>query len=289
MRDRIDRRWLRLLLVVAAAQLAPATTAPGAQQVTYTGSLQGATGDYIFTERTSSVALFSGLALELGRLHLSATVPLLLQSAPWVTSGGAGPVPTGGPRYESVAEWSGRGGRQHGRIALPASAEQSEVGIGDPMLFAGLALVQSGMGPGVSLEGAVKAPVADVERGLGTGEWDYGAGLGASLPFGRTALYLDGMYWVLGDMPGLPLRDVVSWSGAVGRIFRDGEWSALVSPSGSGATIAGSDAPVQAGLMIGRRWAGGRAISASLSVGLSESASDVAGSVGWRVPLARAP
>ncbi|HEX6059843.1 MAG TPA: hypothetical protein VFZ11_12610 [Gemmatimonadaceae bacterium] len=289
MRDRIDRRWRRVFLFLAGAQLAPAMTAPGAQQVTYTGSLHGASGDYIFTERTSSVALVSGLALELGRLHLSATVPLLLQSAPWVTTGGAGPVPTGGPRYESVAEWSGRGGRQHGRITLPASAEPSEVGIGDPMLFAGVSLVEGGAGPGVSLEGAVKAPVADVARGLGTGEWDYGAGLGASLPFGRTALYLDGMYWVLGDMPGLPLRDVLSWSGAIGRIFRDGEWSALASVSGSGATIEGSDAPVQAGVMLGRRWASGRTISASLSVGLTESASDVAGSVGWRVPLSRAP
>ena len=291
MRVRIPHcaRWMRGA-AAGALLLAPAVRALPAQALAWTSSLYGTTGDYIFSERSTSLAFSNGLALTTWRVRLSASVPIIFQSTPWVAMGGAGPVPTGGPMHGAVGEQSGQWGRQGRglRVTLPTTEVASDMGLGDPTVFGGFDLVRrGGTSTAVTITGGLKVPVASAADGFGTGEWDAGAGLAVSRSIGRLMFFLDGSYWFLGDMPDLPLRDVITYGGAVGRVLGDGDWSTLVSFSGSEAAIEGSDAPAQIGVMLSRRWQSGKSLSGGLSVGLTSSAPDVAASLGWRVPLGR--
>lgn len=289
MRVRTSQRARRMMGAAAGALLvASAASSLPAQVIAWTGSLYGTTGEYIFSERSSSLAVSNGLALTTWRIRLSASVPVIFQSTPWVAMGGAGPVPTGGPMHGTVGEQSGQWGHQGRglRVTLPTTEASSAVGLGDPTIFGGFDLKRAGgTSTAITLTGGLKVPVANADDGFGTGEWDVGAGLALSRSIGRTMFFLDGSYWILGDMPDLPLRDVITYGGAVGRVLGDGDWSTLVSFSGSEAAIEGSDAPAQLGAMLSRRWQSGRSLSASLSVGLTSSAPDVTASLGWHIPL----
>ena len=290
MRTRIAKRAHRILGTAGSILIMAAPGLP-AQSVAWTGSLYGATGDYIFTERSSTVAITTGLALTTWRLRLSASLPVILQSTPWVAMGGAGPIPTGGPMHGTVGEQSGQWGGHHRRgleVPLPTKGIGSDIGIGDPVLFGAIDLLrEGGMSPSLTLTAGVKAPLASAEKGFGTGEWDVGAGLALSRALGRTMVFLDGSYWLMGDMPALPLNDVLTYGLGIGRILGDGDWSALVSFAGGQATIEGSDDPAQLAALLGHRWQSGTALSGSLSFGLTSSSPDLAASLSWRVPIGR--
>lgn len=86
-----------------------------AQRLSYEGGLSASTGTYLFTERTNSVALSSGLRLERGRLSLRLGVPLWLQNTTLLTASGAGSLPTGGPEGQQTVRDSGQARHQRGQ------------------------------------------------------------------------------------------------------------------------------------------------------------------------------
>lgn len=189
-------RSLWLLTVAAAAALTSAAASTHAQVLTYSGSVQYATGDYLFPER----------------------------------------------------RWPGRT-----PIARPRRA--------------------------------VKAPLASASSGFGTGQWDYGGGIATAGLLGGPFLLADATYWVLGDAPGLRLRNTLAYGVSVGRPSRDGRFAMMASATGSTSALSGVVAPVQVGLGAGYRPASGRALSASAAIGLTRSAPDVTLGMGWSVPL----
>lgn len=271
-------------LWVAAIGAAPVA----AQELSYIGGLQGATGDYVFGERTSSAALFTGLSLSVGRLSLMASIPVIAQTTPWVSYSGVGPLPTGGPQSGSVRDWQ----RTHGRrrqITIPDTASYSGAGIGDPVGLASLELVRDqGAFPSLRITGGIKAPVADVDRGFGTGAWDYGGGLSLGKSAGRTMLLASAMYWSLGDLPDLVLRDVVSYGATVARSVGEGRLALMATASGSTSSVAGTDGPIQLGGGVSYRWPSGRSMMATATFGVTNTAPDASLYVGWQVPLWRA-
>ncbi len=78
------RRALRWAVVLTVVVLVDTPTST-AQRGMYTRSIQAATGDYLFTEQTSSVYFNNSVALTSGRLRVSVGVPIIAQSTPWVT------------------------------------------------------------------------------------------------------------------------------------------------------------------------------------------------------------
>lgn len=263
-----------------------AATPLGAQELVYSGSLQFATGDYIFSERTNSVLFFNGLAASAGRLRISANVPVIMQSTPWVSYAGGGAVPSGGTQSGDMqGGMRGRMGRG-GSIALADTASYDEVGLGDPLAYADLEIISGrGLIPTLRIAGHLKVPIADVERGFGTGEWDYGAGLSLTSVFGSVMLFADIAYWVLGDMPDLELENPVSYSLGLGLPIGGGRWGLLTSLSGYSEIIAGADPPAQLSVGASYLMRSGRSLLASAAFGLSESTPDLSFSFGWRVPL----
>jgi hypothetical protein len=232
-----------------------------AQRVSYTGAVEYAAGDYIFTQRTSSMALLSGLSLEVSGLRLSASVPLVYQSAPWLIEA-------------STAE-----------ALAPDTVVYSDLGLADPVLYIDIPVVEeSGMWPAVSLTGGVKPPLASVERGFGTGEWDYAGGLELARSLGTAVLIADVSYWRLGDSPDLVLHDPLGYVISLGAPLGA---RTIVTASFSGYTeiIEGDGAIAQIGAGLGFLAGTGRILSGTVAVGLTASSPDVIVSLGWQVGL----
>lgn len=245
------------------------------QEVTYNGSLQFATGNYIFSERTNSVYLFSGLSVSTGRLQVSANIPVIMQSKPWVSYSGVGQIPSGDKQHED-----GRG------VTLPDTTQYDEIGLGDPLLHAGVEVLKAGkVFPSVHLVAEFKPPLANADRGFGTGEPDYGAGMSLAKAVGRNFAFVDITYWVLGDLPDLELKDPVAYSVAVGRPLANGKYSVLVSFSGYTEILNDVDPPAQVGIGLTYRLDSGPSLTGSLAFGVTDSNPDFSVAFGWDIGL----
>lgn len=270
---------LPLAVLLAAAPL-------GAQRVSWTGAAGASTGRYVLAERSTTGYLSSGIAMEAGRLELAGSLAVVGQSTPWVTASGVGPLATGGPQHGALADSLGTGGRRRrggSSVALADTGSYATMGVGDALLSGRVRLSDGGGAlPVTSLSVHAKAPLASADDGLGTGEWDYAVAAGAAWTVGRNVLAVDGAWWWIGDMPALTLRDVPTWSVAVGRLSASGRWSAYLSAAGAGAAVEGTDAPAQLGATLLREGEG-RSIGLGVSAGLSESSPDVAVTLTWRV------
>jgi hypothetical protein len=154
-----------------------------AQQIDYSGSVQYASGDYLFPERSSALFLYNGLGVTAGRMRFSASVPLVFQRTPWViytdVTGDSG-ADGGSTAGQDVA---GSGG-EVGYTAVDTISYE-ELGLGDPLVRADLRLLDdSGLWPSVRVTFDVKVPVGDVERGFSSGEWDYAGGVSVTKSVG---------------------------------------------------------------------------------------------------------
>lgn len=293
----------RLSVIAALVALAVTGTAAKAQSLDYIGGLQSTSGHYVFDQSTVSHVLSNGLVLSGARWRVSASLPVIMQNSSAVTYIGGQPLPTGGPGGVLGNRESGervpmrrRGGA--GLSAFPtASAIDSaaapeapgpyELALGDPFLSAGFDLVSAGTHR-LGTQLFTKIPVADPASGVGTGEFDFGAGLSYAFIGSRALLFVDGSYWKLGDLPDLPLNDIVSGGIGVGRALDSaGRWSLLGTFNASTSVVENVEAPMAAGLGLGYLLPSGRAINASLSVGLSESSPDWSLALGWRTSLRR--
>jgi hypothetical protein len=251
-----------------------------AQEVAYTGGLQVATGRYLFETRTNSLYVLSGLDLSAGALRLGASIPVVVQSTPWISYGPV-PLPSGGREAGEVTRQMGRG--QH-RIVLPVTGMDTHSGVGDPLVRADVELIRDARyRPSIRIGATAKPPLASVDDGFSTGEWDYGGGLYLSKRLGVHSVSADVAFWRFGDLDELVLEDAWAYALSYGRSLAAGHWSLLFSGSGYSTVIAGEDPPVQVGLGVGRIFSPRRAMTGSLSLGVTDTAPDLSAGLGWRV------
>lgn len=289
--------------VLATALVLGGATSLAAQQLGYTGSVGLSTGDYIFTERTTSISFYNGLDVRAGRFRLSAGIPVVVQNSAALTAVGGMMLPTGGPDYRAVRDRSpgakvpmrkGAGSGSMSGMSAAIVAGDTIVGpsgyetnLGDPVLHAGLELV-GGVGALRSLEitfGA-KAPLNDLDSGVGTGEWDYGGGAGVTLSAERVLLFADASYWHYGDLPEMPLRDGVGGSAGIGLPVGP-RGSLLVSVSGGQSVVPGLDGYASIDAMGAYHVSPVASLSAGIGAGLTESSPGLTLQLGWHVVLAR--
>jgi hypothetical protein len=115
------------------------------------------------------------------------------------------------------------GGLPPGVPAPPGGGEETTVvqtvsvaGVGDASLQGEYYFVTgSRTRPWVSGLARVKVPTGDEEKGLGTGETDYEAGLALIQPLGRTYGLLEASHTWIGSPDGISLDDVVRVAGGV--------------------------------------------------------------------------
>lgn len=268
----------------------PLGSSPASAALRYEGTLGVATGDYIFTEQSTTWTLTTALATGGSRVSGRVWLPIHLQSSDLVTTTGVGIVPTGGPLQGEVVNQGHPGMKpapaSHGP---PIDAPDSLVGerrvvVGDPMAMISLTPLLTARVSG-TLSLAAKAPLASVEN-YGTGSWDVGASAGLLVaPSHRWVVGVDAAWWNLGDLDTLDLRS--PWSGtlSVGRRWGT-DWLSTVNLFGGESAVYGYDGPVGVGLSVSRS-KGGRSTSLFVTIGLSETAPAFASSLAWGLPLSR--
>lgn len=300
-----------LVATGVGAGIGAGSSAAGAQEVTWSGSLGYATGSYIFSEQFRTLSFLTSLTLRARRLEVTASLPVLAQNGSAVSYVAGIPLPTGGPDNGAVQRrrqgttipvrpggGRGRGGSggngAMGALVADDSVADSlsvsgtgayDVRIGDPMIgtsitaFEGVGVIRT-----IGLDAVAKVPVASLESGAGSGAWDYGAGGSLALGVGEALVFANATWWVLGDLPDLELRDALFYSLAVGRGLGD-RWSWLASANASTRIVQGSDPPASLSLFLSRRLSDGASLSVNAGVGLTESASAFSIGAGWSTRL----
>jgi len=293
----------RAALLGAAALVGLGSTA-GAQMLHYEGGLSLASGNYIFTERTNSFALSTGLAFSAGPVTVRGTFPVFLQNTTLVASSGSMLLPTGGASGGTVADSSaarggrGTGGRgmlvlepaslvldaaQDGTVDVPVTAVTGyEARVGDPTVGANVSLSSGRLG--VLLGAGMKVPITDTAS-FGTGAWDFGGSVSLSYSLGTVAMVsVDAGYWVLGDPPELDLQNPVLLSASVAHLSRSG-WGFSLAYYSASAVITGfsSSRSVSAGIL---RVGAGQSIGLNLGVGFTDTTPDIMVGLNWRLRLA---
>ena len=261
------------------------------QQVDYNGSLSYSTGSYVFFARTHSLWLANGLTLRAGPATVSANLPVIVQNSSIVSFVAGQPIPTGGEHSGAVSR------RGSGRVGSRGSGGQTtdstvvfrdsyEVQVGDPLVSAGFEAF-SGLGFVRSLlvQGSTKVPLRTLESGVGTGEWDFGAGTSLVVGRGHTLVFGDVTYWWFGDLPELALAGSLFYSVAVSRSVMDARASIMASMTGSTRIMDTVDAPLSAGVGFLYSLRTGRSVSLGANVGLTEGSPDFSTYVRWSLGL----
>jgi hypothetical protein len=287
-------------LLVAFAVGAPLE----AQTLHYEGSAGLATGSYIFTTRTSSWHVATGLALGAGPVTLRATLPVFYQNSTLIATTGTGLVPTGGSSGGAVADSGARrsvgtsrrlavaspvvfsvaAGLAGDPVEVPTSAADGyQWATGDPVVGLTVAALRSGR-LGLSVGASAKIPVTDTAS-FGTGAWDFGGTLSSSLLLSAHFFVgFDVGYWAMGDTPALDLDNPVLLGGSLSYLSLSG-WSISAGVSGSTPVIAGFAESVSATLGVLR--SGRAGLGVLLTAGLTETAPDIAVALSWRLGLLR--
>lgn len=276
---------------LAAGLLAAASATSAAQSLAYVGGAQYATGDFVFTQRTWSAYFSNGLAWSAGRVRASAGIPLVVQPGGWLQYSGAGTVvPTGGMTGSTGGSGNNPGATgsgTHGTAMTPPDGIPfSRVGIGDPIGRIEWTLTADAAHPIVSVVGAAKAPLADVNSGYGTGRWDVGAGLSGAMHVAGASVFADAVYWKLGNPPGASIHDAVVYAISVGRALSLSPWTVVGTVSGASSLSAGVEAPLQAGMGVSYLLESGRSLLVTVGAGLTRTAPAFSTGLGWRIPLA---
>jgi hypothetical protein len=126
----------------------------------------------------------------------------------------------------------------------------------------------------------VKAPLAPISSGVGTGSWDFGFGGSSVIAVGENLILLGASFWSPGDYPDLKLNEYVDFSIGAGRILGQ-RWSVLSSLNLATAVIETIGSPASAGLSFGFRPNRGRTLNGGFSIGLSKASPDFSVFLGW--------
>jgi len=162
-----------------------------------------ATGDYGTDTTTDSLRV--PLTIDYfpdDRLDFELVIPYLYQS-------NSNTVLAGGVRYPFE--------HRIGMRRTSFDTSDSVSGLGDVTLTTGyLLLRESDTLPSVRPLLYLKFPTADEDEGLGTGEFDIGAGVGAAKWFGRLYTFAEGRYVFQGSNSDLGLKDFATLEGETG-------------------------------------------------------------------------
>lgn len=270
MKKTLSRAGLTGLVLVVVCSLF-SVPAQGADRKLSLGlGFEFATGDYGTDDTTDSYKIpLMVNYYPTDRLSFELEIPYIYQS-------NSTTVTLGGMRFPAhEEEGGGQHGTGHGSTGTTSvDLSDSQSGLGDITLTTSyIVLEEQEKFPLVRPLLYAKFPTADEDDGLGTGEFDYGGGLGLAKWFGKWSTYLEGMYILPGSSgdfdPDNYWTYLVSASYRLTDNLRPG-----VSLSGGTAAFDGVSDPLLAKLRLSY-WASERAsLGGYLATGLSDGSPD---------------
>jgi hypothetical protein len=204
-----------------------------------------------------------------------------------VTSNGSVTLLGGVPNRVSQSGNSGSGG-SGGKGKKPGNVEpvsSTDCGIGDLILRGRYYLVdEREWVPSIAVTGRIKMPTADANRGLGTGEFDEGAGLEVNKKlFGQWWGFMDFGYTLIGDPADVNLRNQWYYDLGVGHDLTKNLLLSMYYEEYR-ALIAGLSNPRDLLFALNYKASDLLRFNASTLVGLSDGAPDygLTGGISWR-------
>jgi len=192
----------------------------------FSSSLNYDTGKYGTSTRSSSLYVPFTVKRYWNDWYASLTIPFVS-----VTSDGG------------VTNVGGRPVKTRSRPASSASTTHS--GLGDVVARGGYALLKEEEQPfDLSVVAKVKIPTADENKGLGTGEFDAGAGLEfAKLVAPEWTVLADAYYTAIGDPPGVNLNNQLALDVGFSHPLKT-DLTLTVLFEGSNALVSGEPSPL---------------------------------------------
>ena len=161
-----------------------------------------------------------------------------------------------------------------------------EYGIGDIYLYGNAKLLgKTHKFSGVFLNSQIKIPIANIEKGLGTGEYDYGLNLLLKKSLKSFNLFSDIGFLVIGDSEDFTYNDPLTWGAGIGKSFRNGRYSTSVYYQQYSKIFDAYEPPRQISLGINYRLNKGIILSLAGIKGFSEISPNVGlnGSILWAI------
>lgn len=220
-------------------------------------SINYESGDYGTGTRFSSLYVPVTIKRIFGDAFASLTVPFVSQSTDGsVRNVGGRPVKTG------------KGGGSAGSVTTRS-------GLGDIVLRGGYDLLHDDPHPlDLTVVAKVKAPTADRNKGLGTGEFDAGAGLEAAKLVAPGWTVLADLYFTaIGDPPGTNLNNQVAMDVGFSRLLQE-SLTGTVLFEASNALVSGTPSPRDVRGILDMRISDEASVNASAMLGLSKGSAD---------------
>lgn len=212
---------LPILLILTISSSLPALAAeetPKKEQTKFSMSLgvEYSTGRYGTDLTTDAVAIPLKLYwYPTDRLDFSLEIPYLYQSNSVTTAFGMGRFKTSSTQQTGGVRMTKRNGSS--TFASNFDVTRSQSGIGDVILKSGYIVLKEGtLIPEIRPEVYVKFPTADKNKGLGTGEFDGGAGVTLNKWVDNWNGYFEGVYNMIGTSQDFTLKDFFSYEAGVG-------------------------------------------------------------------------
>ncbi|MDP3541069.1 MAG: transporter [Elusimicrobiota bacterium] len=254
----------RLIATLAAGLLCAAGPA-SAEGLLWkmSSSLNFESGTYGTGTRTSSLYVPFTLRRSFGDAFASVTIPYVS-----MTSDGG------------VSNVGGRPSRTSGRGGA-AGSRTTRSGLGDVILRGGYDVLRDDPHPlDLTVVAKAKAPTASRAKGLGTGEFDAGAGVElAKLVAPGWTVLADAYYTAIGDPPGVNLNNQLAVDAGFSRALRE-NLTLTVLLEASNALVPGEPGPRDVRAIVEHRFDETAAVFGGASVGLSDGSSDYGISLG---------
>lgn len=230
-------------------------------------------GDYGTDTTADSLVTTLGLGYyPTGRLDFRLTIPWLYRTEGLTTMAGSIPVNAPGRQGGGGAVGNLPGRPMAAAMGEDDQATRSQSGLGDITLAAGYVLVQETEAqPMLRPNVFVKLPTA--EEGMGTGEYDLGAGLDLSKWLADWYLFGRGTVVFQGSEAALGLKDFATYEGGVGYPLSD-ELMPVISLYGGTSPAASSSSLLEGRLSLSYRLSDSKGVSFSGTKGLSDGSPD---------------
>jgi len=212
------------------------------------------------------------------RIDLELTVPLLYQKTSNTGVAALGGAAKSTARRNMNGQYSYTGGGA--ALAGGGTVGDSEFGLGDITLTGGYVLLLDGdLTPLIRPTFYLKFPTADENRGLGTGEFDFGPGLAVSKWMGNWQPFVEARYIFQGaSNKGTGARDYIITDAGIGYGWSGNLYTSAYSRLGS-VVFDGMEAPLEVRLK--NVWRLSELLNTEIYLlkGISDGSSDYGGGV----------